>query len=447
MLRAQEGVTFTRRIGGERMMLMLPLNVVMVGRVAGDLDCAKVAGALASLRHRHPLLAVRVEIDEDATGWYVAEGVPDLDVHVEQRRSEDQWIACVKQQLETSFPLQTGPLVRCAIVSSPEVSEVVLCGHHVVCDGMSLGYLLRDLLTALTDSDQSTQAPLLPPAVDASTVPTPPSASPLARFIIRRVNKRWAAKRIQFGEADVGRLHGRFWKSNDRAQVLAWNMDSEATSALVERCRAERVTVNTALWTAFLVAQDEVQGRGPRYRSRSGLAVSMRDKLLVPVGESFGFYASSVTVDLAYDPRRPFWDNARRLHSDISRGVAKTNPFKMLSAEAIHPTLLDALYFSKYGLVTGAMPRRMLRKMGWHQVNYGYALTNVGRFALPTTYGPLRLEAVYGPFVYSDVDEKVVGVITVGGCLSFTLTCDERAVDGAKLRDAAMRHLEVAVRR
>ena len=41
--------------------------------------------------------------------------------------------------------------------------------------------------------------------------------------------------------------------------------------------------------------------------------------------------------------------------------------------------------------------------------------TNVGRMNIPTSYGPLRIEAVYEPSVYSDVKEKSVGVITVPG--------------------------------
>ncbi len=120
----------------------------------------------------------------------------------------------------------------------------------------------------------------------------------------------------------------------------------------------------------------------------------------------------------------------------------------MLSAEALHPTLLDSLYFNKYGLLDETMPKVFLRKMGWDKVTYGYALTNVGRFEIPTTYGSLQLESVYGPSVYSDVDEKVVGVITVGGCLSCILTYNERIVgDGAKLKEAAMEHFEKAIRR
>ena len=118
----------------------------------------------------------------------------------------------------------------------------------------------------------------------------------------------------------------------------------------------------------------------------------------------------------------------------------------MLSAEWVHPTLVDSLYFSKYGLLNETMPKILLRKMGWQEVTYGYAITNVGRFDIPTVYGSLKLEGVYGPLVYSDVQEKIVGVITVGRRLSFVLTCNESVIgDGTRLKEAAMGHLERAV--
>ena len=118
----------------------------------------------------------------------------------------------------------------------------------------------------------------------------------------------------------------------------------------------------------------------------------------------------------------------------------------MLSAELLHPTLIDSLYFSKYGLLNETMPKMLLRKMGWHKVTYGYAITNVGRFDIPSTYGALKLEAVYGPLVYSDVDEKIVGAIAVGGRLSFVLTSNQSIIgDGTRLKEAAMEHLERAV--
>ena len=441
-----DNVTFARKIVGERAMLMLPFNVVLVGRVKGTVDPKEVKTALERLRSRHPLLAVRVKIEDDGTGTFLGRGVPRNQVHLESRENEDSWLARVKDEFRTSFPIEIGPLVRCTLVHSEGACEIILCGHHTVCDGMSLGYLLRDLLSCLTEPTNELAGPVFPPPIDRSTVEMPPSTNALRRFILGMINKRWAAKGIRFSGADIRRMHAEFWQRNKEIQLLAWTLDVQETTALIERSRAEKVTVNSALWTAFLAAQHDVQVDRQRYRQRSALAVNTREKLLVPVGEAFGFYASSLTVKLPYSPRQPFWYNAREVHSRIAKALAKTNLFRMLSSDQIHPTLLDSLYFRRYGLLKGAMPNMLLRRMGWHEITYGYAITNVGRFDIPTSYGRLELEAVYGPLFYSDVEEKMVGVITVGGRLSFFHASRKSVVnDAVLLKNAAMSYLKAAV--
>ncbi|MEO0759838.1 MAG: condensation domain-containing protein [Cyanobacteria bacterium J06648_16] len=437
---------FQRKVIGERVMLMLPFNVVFVGRVQGTVDPLDVAMALERLRSRHPLLAIRAQIEADGTGTFTSQGVPPIQIHVESRESQNQWLARVEDELRTSFPMETGPLVRATLIQSESACDLILCGHHAICDGMSLGYLLRDLLGCLAEPKKKLTGPVVPPPIDRSTVDKPPSTPALQRFIIGLINQKWAASGIRFSWSDVYRLHEEFWRRNTGMQVLAWTMEPNETASLIKRSRAEQVTVNSALWTAFLAAQHDVQGDRQRYRQRSALAVNTREQLRSSAGESFGFYASSLTVKLPYSPRRSFWDNARTVHSRITKELARTNLFRMLASEQIHPTLLDSLYFHKYGLLDSTLPSQLLRKMGWHQITYGYALTNVGRFDIPTRYGPLELEGVYGPLFYSDVEEKMVGVITVGGRLSFLHASRKTVVgDATRLQKAAMRHLETAI--
>ncbi len=437
---------FQRKIAGERIMLMLPFNVVLVGRVRGTVDPSDVKAALEQLRLRHPLLAVRVKIEEDGSGELLSQDVPSIPVHVEPRNSEEQWLTRVEEEFRTSFPIETGPLLRCTLIHSENLCEIILCGHHIICDGMSLGYLLRDLLSSLADPKKDSAPPVFPPPIDRSTVERPPGSNAIQRFIMRVINKKWVAKGIRFSEADMRRMHTEFWQRNTGMQLLAWNMTAEDTARLVERSRSEKVTVNAALWAAFLAAQYKIQGDRERHRQRSALAVNTRDKLTTPAGEAFGFYASSLTVKLPYNPRDGFWENARIVHSIINKELAAANLFRMLSSEEIHPTLLDSLYFQKYGLLEGTIQGKFLRKMGWHQITYGYALTNVGQFDIPTRYGTLELDSVYGPLFYSDVEEKMVGVITVGGRLSFFHASRRAVVDDAtRLQETAMKHLEKAI--
>ena len=186
--------------------------------------------------------------------------------------------------------------------------------------------------------------------------------------------------------------------------------------------------------------QPELQG----FHRRCALAADTRELLRVPVGEAFGFYASSLTVKLPYSPRRSFWDSARAVHRRISRAFSKTDIFRMLAASLMHPTLLDSFYFAKYDGLDQSLSRKLLRKMGWHEVTYGYAITNVGRLDIPTRYGALQIESVFGPGFFSDVEEKIVGAITVGGKLSLLLSCNETLLGpctGDKLKQAATEQL------
>jgi NRPS condensation-like uncharacterized protein len=431
------GNRFKRKIGSERATIMLPLNVVMVARIRGPVDHSRVATALETLRSRHPLLAVRVQISDNGFGSYVTNDVPAISIHVEPRQNQQQWISCAEDELRTPFPMETGPLVRCVLIQSTEVSELVLCAHHAISDGMSLTYLIRDILEHLGTSSHGLEK-VIPPAINHETASTPPSLGFVAKAIIRLINRAWSKKNLSFNFTMMKQLHQRYWQKNGGNRLLIWQLSESETTGFVNRCQAESVTVNSALWTAFLVVQHEVQGSSDRFRSRAGLAISTRDKLNVPVGESFGFYASSHKVLLKGYKNTSFWNAAQTVHSQIKRSIDSTNPFQMLSATLLDPTLLDSLYFSKYGLAPNGMSNKLLKKMMWDGVSFGFAITNMGRIDIPTLYGELKLDAVYGPIVYSDVNEKTVGVITVGNRLSFVMSYDTNKIKtetATQLRD------------
>ena len=438
-----------RRMGApERVLLMLPLNVVMATKIKGVVEVEQLAAVLDSLRKRHALLAVRVVIDENDMAWYVTEGVPEFTINTIPLQTEDQWQQTAVDECKTSFPIETGPLVRFSLLQSSDGADLVVCAHHAICDGMSLTYLIRDILQQLAEPGRAVEILPEPPAITSDTVPSPPSANFIAKGVMGLFNKIWARQNISFSSDDLKQLHQTFWDKNRDAGLLAWESSVAETQALVSRCREENVTVNSALWTAFLAAQYEVQGNTEPYRASAGLAVSSRDKLNVPVGEAFGFYASSLTAQLAYDPNQNFWDSARAVHEKIKDSLAKTNIFRSLSVELLTPTLLDSLYFSKYGLIKSGLSAKLVQQMNWQGTSYGYSITNVGRMNIPTAYGQYQLESVYGPLVYSDVNEKTVGVITVGDKVTFLMSYNETIVTphaAEEIRKTAMDTLSKAV--
>lgn len=440
---------FDLSVHGERVILMLPLNALMAARIQGTIEPGELRSAVESLRRRHALLAVRLVFEDDGAARYEAAGVGEIPVRVIDAVDSNSWLRAVRQELMTSFPIEEGPLVRFVLVRSPSHSGLVVAGHHAICDGISLTFLIRDVLEMLTNAGRQPEVLPLPPPIDHATVPDPPGTRLLERWLVGLLNRKWRKQGISFDQGDMERLHEKFWRRNGEPMVLAWDLAESATAALVERCRQEQVTINTALWTAFLAAQYHVQGDSEAFRSQAGMAVSTRDRLSVPVGDVLGFYASSLTAELKHEPGASFWDGARRIHGAILRALESADLFRMLTAEALHPTLLDSLYFAKYGLITSRMSSRLLSKMRWRGTSYGFSITNVGRVDIPTQYGSRTIESVYGPFVYSDVNEKVVGVTTVGGRMTFSLVCNAEAVGAdvaMSIRDSTMARLEEAVR-
>lgn len=439
-----------RQMGAERIMLMLPLNVIMVAKIIGEFSVADLAAALAKLKKRHALLAVRTVRDENDEVWYLSEDVPEFSIETIKRSVDEQWMQTAADQFKKSFQIEKGPLIRFVLIHSREKSDMVICAHHVICDGFSLAYLIRDILRHLAAPQRKVDLLPEPPLISRTTVSFPPRSNLLKKTLIGLFNRQWARKKIRFTLQDRKKLHERFWEANRRVNIMAWESTAAETAALVARCREENVTVNTAIWTAFLAAQHDTIGDDKGYRHKAGMAVNIRDKLTIPVGEAFGFYAASLTALLKYRPSLSFWETARRFHGKITDTMKKTDPFRMLSADTLHPTLIDSIYFSKYRLIKNRLSDKLLTKMNWHRINYGYAITNVGRVPIPVHYGPLHLDSVYGPLIYSDVNEKTVGVITVEDKITYLVSHNEKIVSKKQMeqiKEKTIHHLNDALAR
>lgn len=443
---------FSLPVNSERIMLIPPFNVVMAARIKGPIGVGAVRSAVEALRTRHALLAVRVQFDANGDAQYRADGVSELRVREvavkDGENIERLWQQEVMRECRRAFPLETGPLVRFVLVRNENWSYLLVTGHHAICDGKSLTYLIRDVLEVVSSPEALPVMLPAPPAIDRTTVPGSRQLPWMARVILRQMRRMWEKKHLSFDRKDRERLHQTFWEQNSGAMVLAWALTRDQTNELMAACRAEGVTVNSALWTAFLLSQREVQGNTSGYRKMAGMAVSTRDRLNVPVGEAFGFYASSLSLALPVDSKANFWDAARQVQVRIRKTLGKTDLFRMLVAKALPPSLLDSLYFNKYGLLNDSMSARMLRKLRWDRVSYGYTITNVGKSNISTSYGPHKLEAVYGPFFYSDVNEKVVGVSTVGDVLTFALTCNASLVGAdvaTRLKASSLAYLKHAI--
>jgi hypothetical protein len=106
--------SYQRSMGGtERMRLWFPnINVVMAARIKGAVTENDLQGAIQKARQRHPLLGARVQIDAEGLGYFTTESVPENQLEVIPRKTEEDWLSSVKTELRHGWEISTGPLAR-----------------------------------------------------------------------------------------------------------------------------------------------------------------------------------------------------------------------------------------------------------------------------------------------------------------------------------------------
>ncbi|MDX3660677.1 amino acid adenylation domain-containing protein [Streptomyces sp. ID05-26A] len=128
----------------------VPIDVTL----SGPLDVARLRQRTAEVLARHELLRSRYVRNPDGVPMRRADGAPPQVGHVDlsdasdPRRASDEWVA---QAAREPFDLEHGPLVRATVLRlADDEHRLVLCLHHIVCDGWSNVVLVEQIIAAHT---------------------------------------------------------------------------------------------------------------------------------------------------------------------------------------------------------------------------------------------------------------------------------------------------------
>ncbi|HEV2147847.1 MAG TPA: amino acid adenylation domain-containing protein [Longimicrobiaceae bacterium] len=125
-------------------------NIPAAVRLDGPLDTAAMAAALGEIVRRHEALRTVFAEGPDGPEQRVLEAEPfDLPVveldSVPDEEPEAELLRLVRREARRPFSLERGPLLRAVLVRlGAEDHVLVLCMHHIVSDGWSVGVLLRE---------------------------------------------------------------------------------------------------------------------------------------------------------------------------------------------------------------------------------------------------------------------------------------------------------------
>jgi hypothetical protein len=447
----------------ERFFTRSPFSIVaMVARIRGKVTGHMLKNAVTKLQQRHFLLRVRIKDDHEHAQWFTSQGVQAIPIATVPRTSDSAWIKILAGASRIPFEFPACPAIRFILVQSPQVSDLIVLCHHMICDGMSLAYLLRDLMNHLGEPDRETEVLLPPPAIDLDNLPVDVSQSGIAKILINRMNQQWADDSVFFDHEDYKALTRAYW-DNYSHEILSIELSEPETSFLVARCKEEDITVNSALTAAFCGAQSIVEGEKP-YHAKIVVAADLRDRLPNPPGEGMGMYAGGVELKFKYNRKQAFWENARKLHVKLKPKFTNKVLFSdLLNWLYLEPTILEAMNFKKLGgLVPPDSARyeklssfrkkedvvwRILKRDNLESLEtryWGAAVTNLGRLDFPKRYGPLELDRLImqpGGGIPLANANLVLGAVTCSGKLSLILEYVEdniRTEAMAQIKDKAL---------
>ena len=377
----------------------MTLNAAITARITGPLTQERLRAALDRIGERHPLLAVRAVADADGGAYFTDEGAPPISLRVVDRVNDLDWVAESDRDTRRKTSYLTERMIRCIWIRGGDVSDLILVCDHIVADGRSAIIVLRDLLSLLADPAMSIEPILAPPVPEL----VPPE-------VLERIRAAYGAPQGEEGQPPGTPTPGtpaaapRPPQALGPACIAPFELSAPETSALVERCRSERVTVQAAICAAFLTPFAEREPDRPVRRAE--IPVDLRSRFSRPVGDSYGNMIGLKVIEFDCTPGRNLWDVAR----DAAAALAGMRDEELFATVQVQIALF------------GRVPNR-----SWG-TGYDISISNLGRIDIPATYGDLRLEAVFGSiFPATRPEHRILGVSTFGGQLRATFSSRDQA--------------------
>jgi hypothetical protein len=278
-------------------------------------------------------------------------------------------------------------LLRATLLHGEQRSIVILAAHHSIGDGLSLTFLLGDLLRAVSGlklvRSQETDA--------------------VERLVERRYAEAVGAVPLHTGNvpeiAEVKRKPKEFRQADGSApHVEALRLTPDMTTCLRDRARAEGTTVQSALGAAFAAAITHLAPNEHLEPLRILSPVDLRRRLL-DHSDHLAECASAVVLVDDCPRSHDLWTRARHL------GQAFVN--------IQSPTTLAGKVLGTDAMLANVNTPAGMKPIIADVFGSEALLTNLGVVSLPLEYGPLSLRAIWGPAVgLGFIGEQTLGATT-----------------------------------
>lgn len=307
-----------------------PFNAVVVLRLTGAPAVETLQKALGLLRSRHPLLGAGI-CSFDGHLCFDTDGVPPVPFKALHRHSDQDWRTLAEEELSNSFDLAVGPLLRVAYLGpegAERSAELVLTFQHVIMDAASGTSLISELLGLCAELEAGR------PLQDVQMQPFPPAAEAhfsagmkrgRSGFILRQL-----ADELNYQWHSRGKRQPPVY-ARGKSRILPLQLSAQTTADLVQRCRRQRVTLNSALAAALLlVAQRRLYG-GEERLLRNFIFANLRPYVDPPLAaDNLGSCFAMLRITTRVPGDGDFWSLARTLSTQVYQAAKRGDKYHNL---------------------------------------------------------------------------------------------------------------------
>jgi len=400
------------------------LNFTTVARVRGSTSEAELRAALGSLEQRHPLLRAGIERKGKQTR-FIADGGAPIPLFVRDG-ARDEVLAIATQTLAHRTWSDEGPRAELTYVRhGVQDFSLVLLLHHVVSDGSSGIFAMRDLLSFLGGEPLSS-APVASPG---SLAILPKRHAGLWSYL-RTLRLIVASSR---GEKPR-RLH-----APEKAPVeqrvpvcVRIELDDLDTQHVAQRARRVGATVHGLLCAAMaLSVQRQLAAPWAMQRVLSPVCLRRylraRGAARADVADAVGCYVSSIETDHRVVNGGDLSLLAREVTTQLQRKKADGVP--LLTAPVAGPLLTDRFERAPPGKLQKLAEEKLMLST--------FSITNLGNLEsqldLHTQYGALTLDDIYFVAAGSVLGALGASVTTYRGRLTMAICGVEPLITRAQL--------------
>ena len=379
-----------------------PNHFAITGEVTGPTRIDQWQNGLNLVARHSPLVWSRIERDRNDVPVFRSSPHGSVPLKVVSYDGP-RWTDEVAAQLAQPFDEMRPPLLRATLLHSAERSTIVLVAHHSISDGLSLTFLLGDLLRAVSGQGllRSRESEAVERLVELRHRASEASASTHAT--------RQAIEQ-EPGHAPAATRQPKEFRQQDGSapHVEALRLTSDLTRKLRDRARTERTSVQSALVAAMVSATYRMARETSPEPMRIISPVDLRRRLL-DNSDHLGMCASAVVLVDDGPGSADLWRRARHIKQGFAGLESST-------------TLVESV-LAAHDALAGVKETAEAKTIFATVFAGDTAVTNLGVVTLPQVFGSLVLDAVWGPSIAVGlVGEQVIGAATFNNRLHLVHT-------------------------